>query len=337
MSMERESPAPRRKTKKVGKRILLTLGVIAGIFAIGIAGTFAFMTYKNAHYYDFVKTGGPIEEKYTAMGPLAVTHAAISDGRDTFGKQQVWYPAELPGSNVTYPVVVIANGTGSIASTIEPVLKHLASWGFIVVGNDDKNSRTGESSAASLDFILASNEDPESAFFGKVDVNRVGIAGHSQGGVGAINAVTRQPNGGRYSAVFVASPTGEYWGKNPDFGPEWAYEPAKLSVPTYAVAGTGSFDAGTAQDINATEGQGITPLWSLQNTFKAIPDGVSKVIARLADGDHGDTLTSGSGYMTAWFLYWLAGDEQAGAAFTGDQPELARNPRWQDVQLSVNR
>lgn len=322
--------------KKTIRRVLVTLLVIVGVIATLIAGLFGFMTSKNTHYYDFVETGGPIEAKYTPMGPLDVTHVSVSDGSDTFGRQQIWYPMELAKSDKTYPVVIIANGTGSTASTIEPVLKHLASWGFIVVGNDDKNSRTGASAEASLAFILASNHDVESIFSGHVDVENIGIAGHSQGGVGAINAATQQPSANRYSAVFVASPTGEYWGVNPDFGPEWSYDAAKLSIPTFAIAGTGFFDAGTAQDINATKGQGIIPLWSLQNMFDAIPDDVAKIIARRGGADHGDTLTSGSGYMTAWFAYWLQGDQEACAAFSGDRPEIATNPKWQDLQIKID-
>lgn len=333
MRNEFKTSSPRRRT---GKKVLMTLLVIVGVIAVVIAGLFGFMKYKNSHYYDFVKTGGPIENKYTPMGPLDVAHVSVSDGSDKFGDQQIWYPTELPDSNKTYPVIINANGTGSIASTIEPVLKHLASWGFIVVGNDDKDSRTGESSAASLDFILASNDDAKSIFKGHVDVDNVGIAGHSQGGVGAVNAATKQPNGDTYSALFVASPTSEYWGQSSVFGPEWAYDPMELHIPAFAMAGTGSFDAGTATDIHATEGQGITPLWSLQNTFKAIPDDVAKVIARRSDADHGDSLTSASGYMTAWFAYWLQGETEAGAAFSGDRPEIAANPEWQDVQIKID-
>ncbi|PTA86883.1 alpha/beta hydrolase, partial [Kosakonia sp. H7A] len=121
-----------------------------------------------------------------------------------------------------------------------------------------------------------------------------------------------------------------------DFGPEWSYDAAKLSIPTFAIAGTGFFDAGTAQNINATEGQGIIPLWSLQNMFDAIPDDVAKIIARRGGADHGDTLTTGSGYMTAWFAYWLQGDQEAAAAFSGDRPEIAANPKWQDLQIKTD-
>ena len=56
-----------------------------------------------------------------------------------------------------------------------------ASWGFIVVGNEDENSRTGASTSATLDFMLNLNKDSNSDFYGKIDVNNIGVSGHSQG------------------------------------------------------------------------------------------------------------------------------------------------------------
>lgn len=38
------------------------------------------------------------------------------------------------------------------------------------------------------------------------------------------------------------------------------------------------------------------------------------------------------GYMTAWFLYHLQGDEEAGAALLGENAEILRNANWQDVE-----
>ena len=38
------------------------------------------------------------------------------------------------------------------------------------------------------------------------------------------------------------------------------------------------------------------------------------------------------GYMTAWFMYHLQGDEEAGAVFFGDNAEILNNANWQDVQ-----
>ena len=110
----------------------------------------------------------------------------------------------------TYPLVVMVNGTGTKASQYKAVFKHLASWGVIVIGNEDANSRTGESSAATLDFILGLNKDKNIDFYGKIDIANIGIGGHSQGGVGAINAVTEQANGNPYKAIWAASTTSRY-------------------------------------------------------------------------------------------------------------------------------
>lgn len=40
------------------------------------------------------------------------------------------------------------------------------------------------------------------------------------------------------------------------------------------------------------------------------------------------------GYITAWFLYQLKGDETADGAFTGSGPEIAANDNWSDVAIS---
>ena len=61
------------------------------------------------------------------------------------------------------------------------------------------------SAAASLDYILTLNSDSNSKFYGKIDVDNIGIGGHSQGGLGTINAVTAQDNGNRYKVMYAAS------------------------------------------------------------------------------------------------------------------------------------
>lgn len=66
----------------------------------------------------------------------------------------------------------------------------------------------------------------------------------------------------------------------------------------------------------------------------ATPASTPKIIARRKGKDHGDMLRAGDAYMTAWFAYWLKGDAKAGAAFLGNNPELANNKNWQDVKIS---
>lgn len=50
--------------------------------------------------------------------------------------------------------------------------------------------------------------------------------------------------------------------------------------------------------------------------------------------DHSDMLYSADGYVTAWFMYWLQGDEQAGKAFFGETAELLQNPLYQNAACS---
>lgn len=320
--------------RKLIKIVLIIVVTIVLLVVLCLVGLTAMENYKLTHYYENATPAGEIEKKYTAMGPMEVSYAEFGAENELWMKYEVWYPSVMIESRNTYPLVVMANGTGVKASQYKEVFKHLASWGFIVIGNEDENSRTGASSAATLDFILGLNSDPASDFYCKVDIDHIGIAGHSQGGVGAINAVTNQSNGDSYKAIFVASTTSNFWSQDHVLGPEWKYDMTKVHIPCFMVAGTGAWDAGTAKDITATEGQGICPLWDMTNNYNAIPETVSKVMAREVGKDHGDMLRYADGYMTAWFMYWLKGDVEAGTAFFGEGAEILSNQNWQDIKIA---
>ena len=228
----------------------------------------------------------------------------------------------------------MANGTGVPASRYAPVFQHLASWGFVVIGNEMQNSWSGDASAGALDLLIALNEDPGSLFYHKLDTDNVGSAGHSQGAIGAINAVTSQPNGGRYKALYLASTPSSRYAATLD----WAYDPARIGVPCMMVAGTGLLDAGEAGSPEvAAEAQevSIAPLWSQEENYGLIPVDVPKLRARRTGADHAEMLPWPDGYMTAWFCYWLQGDEAAGRAFLGPDAEIAKNPLWQDLEKNL--
>lgn len=318
---------------KILGRILLGILIIIVLIIVAVIAFLGYLKYQNEHYWKFASPAGELEEKYTAMGGWDVSYVEFAADDPACGKYEIWYPSDIAESGQRYPLVVMANGTGVTASQYKEVFRHLASWGFIVAGNEDGNSRTGGSSAATLDFLLGLNGDAGSLFYGRIDMEHIGIAGHSQGGVGAINAVTAQENGNLYRAVFAASTTSPLLADENVLGAEWRYDISRVAVPCFMVAGTGKGDAGTAMDRAATEGQGICPLWAMVENYDAIPDGVDKVMARRVGKDHGDMLRYADGYMTAWFLYYLKGDSQAGEAFFGDDAEILGNENWQDARV----
>lgn len=326
--------------KKVIRIILIVVLVLVIVGIGGCAAVLHIIKDRNTNYYKYATPVGEIEKKYTSLGNHEVSYAEFDADDAICEKYEIWYPADIESSESAFPLVVMVNGTGVKASQYKEVMNHLASWGFIVVGNEDANSRTGQSSAEALDYILSLNGDDKSIFYGKVDVNNIGIAGHSQGGVGAINAVTEQENGHRYKALFAASATSRYHADEMNQSDSsWSCDPAKIEVPIFMVAGTNLMDAGnvneyTSGTLSEGEAQGICPLWWLNECYDSIPDSVSKVIARQVNKDHGDMLRGADAYMTAWFMYWLKGDSEAGKVFVSTEPELLTNSNYQDVKIN---
>ena len=287
-----------------------------------------------ADYYQQTPVCGTIEAEYAAMGDYEVSYAEYP-ALDVLIKQyKVWYPSALEEGSQEWPIVVMANGTGVPASRYEPIFQHLASWGFVVIGNEQQASWQGDGSEGALELLIRLNEDPESAFYQKLDLECVGAAGHSQGAIGAINGVTSQPNGGRYKALYTAStPSSRY-----AMTLNWNYDVSKIQIPYFMAAGTGLLDAGEEglpEVVEDTQEISISPLWSQEENYSLIPNTTPKLRARRTGADHAEMLPWGDGYMTAWFMYWLQGDQEAGKAFFGEGAEILSNPCWQDLEKNI--
>lgn len=325
--------------KKSVMMTILKIALIAFIvIGIAIVALILFAAHRDANYYKYTETSGEIEKKYTAMGDMEVSCQEYDANNDVIGKYAVWYPTELEKEDEKYPVVIFANGTGSTSATYKSFLKHLSSWGFIAVGNDDKDTRTGYSLEETVKFLIAENENKDSIFYNKIDLENIGIGGHSQGGPAVFNMVANQEHGYMVNAVYAASATSSYHTRV--LGEDWEYDISKVNIPAFLTAGTGSWDAGNAtskeQESDDTKGvaQGICPLWSLQENYSLLPETADKVITRKKNVDHGDSYKQFDGYMTAWFIYYLQGNAEAGKAFFGENAEIASNSLYQDVQAS---
>lgn len=297
---------------------LLILGALSATTFVACAGLAKILAITDDKVIN-VYTQAPLERHYTAPGPHAVA-AQKWDAQDKALKTfTVYYPQD-PGP---YPLVVMANGTGMPTMRYEPVLKHLASWGFVVIGNDEASSWSGQGASRALDFALAQSRTPGSPLHRKVDEGKIGVSGHSQGGVGAINLATTQPNSHLIRSVYTASITKLELAQ----GLKWPYDVTRVRVPYFMTAGTGAADAGNNREAHS----GIAPLHSMRTNLERT--GGPGLLARRQGMDHGELLYVANGYMTAWFLHTLNGDRQAAQVFTGPQAEIRRNANWQDVQV----
>ena len=306
--------------KKVGKVILIIVIILTILFALGYFGLKKL--WKNIltapmvpeKYIAEVTTGGDVEEKYMAAGSYEIGYfeADYAENAD-IKKIEIWYPKELETSGEKYPVVVFVNGTGVAASRYKPVFEHLASWGFIAIGNEDPSTWEGKKADATLSWLLAANEDETSIFYHRVDTNNVGITGHSQGGVGVFHAINETEHKELYKCAVSLSPTQEDMAE----ALKMPYDSSKTAIPVMILAGA-------PNDVISLEG--------LNDMVKKISAGV--VAARRSNTDHGQMLYSGDGYVTAWFMWQLQGDETAAAAFLGENAEILHNANWQDVMIN---
>lgn len=57
-------------------------------------------------------------------------------------------------------------------------------------------------------------------------------------------------------------------------------------------------------------------------------------MTRITGAEHGVMLYSADGYVTAWFMWQLQGDEYAAGAFTGEKPEMMNNNLYQNQKAA---
>ena len=279
-------------------------------------------------YYASFRSECPLEQRYSQLGSYEVLQLDMPSDDERIGTVRMWYPLSLENSDTLWPIVIVVNASGAPASSYEPWFARLASWGFVVVGNEDTQAGTGETASLTLDVVM---DLPEGCpLEGKLDGGRMGIVGFSQGGAGALAALTQYENGSLYRTVFTGSAAYPFLAENMG----WHYDASKVSVPWLMVAGTGASDDAGVEDPTKEFG-GVAPLSSLVEDYNAVDSALPRVRARAVGAEHEDMLARSDGYMTAWLLWQLCDDGDAARAFVGDDAEIACNPGWQDVEKSV--
>ncbi|MGH3430726.1 MAG: chlorophyllase/cutinase-like alpha/beta fold protein, partial [Terriglobales bacterium] len=129
-------------------------------------------------------TGYPVEARYSAAGPFpGVVNAILRDGDRSY---TVWYssPSRYP---IRRPLVVWGNGNTAMPDDYPGLLRHLASWGFVVIAPNDDAVGDGTAMRAALTYALVQNRLLSSPLHDVIEPGRVAAIGHSRGSVGAIH------------------------------------------------------------------------------------------------------------------------------------------------------
>ncbi|WP_342800422.1 hypothetical protein [Nocardia sp. No.11] len=300
--------------------------IIAALLLAGPGPAVAAPTYEPA---------AGVEAHYAAPGPFAVTERIGELCCDTTGAAfDLWYPSEL---GTGHPIVLFGDGTQAVPTQYRRLLRHFASWGFVVIATQNQYTGSGIDILASLDRLIAESADPTSVFAGRLDHTAVGVVGHSQGASGALNAM-RRAGGAIRTAITVELPrTG-------------------LCSDALSCTDPAAIDTGSVFLINGSADTLISPseqslpvevvgVQSHRAYYDALT--VPKVWATLEGADHNDIqgdpgcadnqLACGTGvygflgYPTAWLAARLRGDARAAAAFvSGSGALFAPSPHWRN-------
>jgi hypothetical protein len=285
---------------------------------------------------------GAIERKYYAPGSWAVSESKGIACCDSSGnKFDLFYPTNLGANGFRHPILPWGNGTLGSPSHYEYFLKHMASWGFVVVATEDPNPGAGATILDSAKFMIRANDDSASLFYHKLDINQVGSFGHSQGATGAINALLK--SSGSIKTVVPIELPAQIWCANPQ----------KCVDTKDLVAGSVFFIDGSKDPISPP----VQPSWftgeqSIAAYYDATPASVNKLKATLLLGEHNDIqgqpdcpknltgCTNGVygylGYPTAWFMDRLQGDAYAHGAFVSGTGEIfSETKNWEFVASNI--
>ncbi|MEU4062385.1 acetylxylan esterase [Streptomyces wedmorensis] len=198
-----------------------------------------------------------------------------------------YYPRNMGQRGELHPVIIWGNGTGAVPGIYSSLLRHWASQGFIVAAANTPTSNFALSMRAGIDVLEQRNADSASRFHGKVDLDHIASAGHSQGGAAAINAAIDP----RVDTAVPIQP-----------GP--LADPDLMDEPVFHLAG-----------------QNDLTVWpALVKAFHRDSDHVPSVYGEIRGAGHLASIGDGGDFRaptTAWLRFWLLGDENARGMFFG--------------------
>ena len=190
-----------------------------------------------------------------------------------------------------YPVITWGNGTCGQSGGYASFLATVASHGFVIFAANSRFTDQGNNEMLkALDFAKAANEDPKSVYYQKLDLEKVGAMGHSQGASATANAA-RDP---RIKAVIL-------WNGG-----------SSASKPFLAVSGERDITGYSASSM-ATATNNASQPGAYLFYHKVLETGGS-VTGHLTLMEQPERVTEPT---IAWWKYMLKGDTEAKKMFVG--------------------
>jgi hypothetical protein len=289
---------------------------------------------------------GAVELTYYQPGPWPVTaHTGFACCDTSGAKFDIWYPTQLGNKGLRHPIITFGNGTNAVPSNYAYLLSHLASWGFVVIATENKNTGTGSDILVAANYLVREESTASSIFFHKLDTSKIGAVGHSQGASGSLNAMMKS-GGAIKTAVTLELPA-----------QQWCSSTIKCALDIRKLTSEAVFFVNGSADILISPSTQLLPwqvdgLQSNQAYYQATPATVSKVWGTLNGPNHNDSqgqpdcaaanfpCTNGVygylGYPTAWLMDRLRGDARAHSAFISGSGEIfTEKTNWSNQTSNI--
>ncbi|AZC26790.1 MULTISPECIES: alpha/beta hydrolase [Pseudomonas] len=230
----------------------------------------------------------------------------------------VYYPSNIKTLD-KLPVINFVGGILSNQGQYTNLLRLWASYGFIVVVSSDFINTAPSMHVLGAVELSKLNQDPTSPLFGKVDLSRTIVAGHSAGGGASILSSSLAPE-----TLRAIDPQLSFIGSLP-------IEPGPIGLgstvrtPTLVLTG--------AADV-------VVPAWAWPRLWQG---GLIRTVPGWSATAHNATHFSPvrvvrenefAGITTAWVLYVAKNDPAAREYFVGKDYKLAQDPQF--IRLIFN-
>jgi hypothetical protein len=222
--------------------------------------------------------------------PQSVTDDVLNLRGQDLSLYTVFRPACMKDGE-KYPVITWGNGTCGQSGGYAALLATLASHGYVVFAANSRFTDAGNNEMLkALDFAKAVNEDPMSIYYHKLDLDKIGAMGHSQGSSATAHAATDP----RIKAVIL-------WNAG-----------LSASKPFLAVSGDRDITGYTAaQMASGAESASQPGAWLY---YHKILETGGNVTGHLTLMEQPERVT---GPTIAWWNYMLKGDAEAKKMFVG--------------------
>lgn len=224
----------------------------------------------------------------------------------------IYRPRTLGEEGRRHPIILWGNGTGGSPTTYRGLLDHWASHGFVVAAARTSNAGSGQEMIACLNYLVEQNGRSTGTYAGRLDLNKVGSSGHSQGGGGAIMA-------GRDSRITATAPFQPYV---LGLGHVTSSQ-RQQNGPMFLM--TGSSDTLAGPTLNGR------PVFNNANV-PVFWGNLSRAGHFVPTGDAGDY----RGPSTAWYRYHLMNDGNAESLFYGSRCGLCTDRNWEVQRKGIN-